>query len=221
MIDLQALLPYAGILWHGLLTTVGLTTIAIALGLLVAMLLAWWRLQAPRAIGLLIQGYVELIRNTPFLVQLLFIYFGLPALGVHLSAVACAVLAMTLNLAAYATDIIRSGIAAIPRGQREAARALGMSHYQIYRYIILLPAMSRMFAALTGQCIIVMLGSAVVSQISVEELTSAASFIQSRNFRSMEAFLTASLCYLALALVMRQGFGWLERRWFAFREGER
>lgn len=221
MIDLQALLPYVGVLWHGLLTTLWLTAIAIVLGLLVAVLLAWWRLQAPCAVRLLIQGYVELIRNTPFLVQLLFIYFGLPALNIHLSAVACAVLAMTLNLAAYATDIIRSGIAAIPRGQREAARALGMSHYQIYRYVILLPAMSRMFAALTGQCIIVMLGSAVVSQISVEELTSAASFIQSRNFRSMEAFLTASLCYLALALAMRQGFGWLERRWFAFREGER
>ena len=221
MLDFQALWPYAPLLAHGLLTTLWLTAIAILLGLALSMVLAWWRVQSPRAVRHCIQGYIELIRNTPFLVQLLFIYFGISATGIHLPAAVCAVVAMTLNLAAYATEIIRSGIASIPRGQREAARALGMSPYQVYRYVILTPAMSRVFSALSGQCIIVMLGSAVISQISVEELTSAASFIQSRNFRSMEAYLVASACYLGLALLMRQGFNWLDRRWFGFKEGER
>lgn len=221
MLDFQALWPYTSLLALGLLTTLWLTAIAILLGLALSMVLAWWRVQSPRAVRQCIQGYIELIRNTPFLVQLLFIYFGISATGIHLPAAVCAVVAMTLNLAAYATEIIRSGIASIPRGQREAARALGMSPYQVYRYVILTPAMSRVFSALSGQCIIVMLGSAVISQISVEELTSAASFIQSRNFRSMEAYLVASACYLGLALLMRQGFNWLDRRWFGFKEGER
>lgn len=221
MLNFQALWPYLPMLGYGLLTTIWLTAVAIILGLGLAMVLAWWRVQAPQAVRKIIQGYIELIRNTPFLVQLLFIYFGISATGIHLPAIVCAILAMTLNLAAYATEIIRSGIASIARGQREAARSLGMSPYQVYRYVILTPAMSRIFSALSGQCIIVMLGSAVISQISVEELTSAASFIQSRNFRSMEAFLVASACYLGLALLMRQGFNWLDRRWFGFKEGER
>lgn len=221
MLDFQSLWPYASVLGYGLLTTLWLSAVAIVLGLALSLMLAWWRVQSPSFARRCIQGYVELMRNTPFLVQLLFIYFGLSALGIHLPAALCAVLAMTLNLVAYATEILRSGIAAIPIGQREAARSLGMSPYQVYRYVILVPAMSRVFSALTGQCIIVMLGSAVVSQISVEELTSAASFIQSRNFRSMEAFLVASFCYLGLALLMRQIFGWLDRHWFGFKEGER
>lgn len=221
MLNFQALWPYTFLLAYGLLTTLWLTVVAILLGLTLAMVLAWWRVQASVVVRRGIQGYIELIRNTPFLVQLLFIYFGISATGIHLPATICAVLAMTLNLAAYSTEIIRSGIASIPKGQREAARALGMSPYQVYRYVILTPAMSRVFSALSGQCIIVMLGSAVVSQISVEELTSAASFIQSRTFRSMEAFLVASACYLGLATLMRQGFNWLDRRWFGFKEGER
>lgn len=221
MFELSALWPYSGLLMRGLWTTVWLSSVSIMIGLVVAVGLAWWRLNAPRLIRLVIQGYVELVRNTPFLVQLLFIYFGLPVLGIRLSATACAVLAMSFNLAAYATEIIRSGMTAVPQGQREAARALGMSPYQVYRHVIFTPAMSRIFPALSGQCIIVMLGSAVVSQISVEELTAAASFIQSRNFHSMEAFLAASIGYLLLALLMRWAFQRIDRYWFTFREGGR
>jgi polar amino acid transport system permease protein len=139
-------------------------------------------------------------------VQLFFVFFGLPALGFKLSAIEAGLLALVLNLGAYSTEIIRAGIQATPPGQLEAARTLGLSKLQTFVRVVLPPALERIYPALSSQCIIVMLGSAVVSQISVEELTFAANFIQSRNFRSFEVYLVTALMYLLLAVGMRQLF---------------
>lgn len=138
--------------------------------------------------------------------QLFFVFFGLPALGFKLSAIEAGLLALVLNLGAYSTEIIRAGIQATPPGQLEAARTLGLSKLQTFVRVVLPPALERIYPALSSQCIIVMLGSAVVSQISVEELTFAANFIQSRNFRSFEVYLVTALMYLLLAVGMRQLF---------------
>ncbi|WP_027349265.1 amino acid ABC transporter permease [Halotalea alkalilenta] len=220
MLDFLSLLPYWQVFVEGIVTTLWVTVVATLLGLAIAVPFAWLRLEGPRLLSALIGIYVELIRNTPFIVQLFFIYFGLPALDLRLSATSCALIAMTLNLTAYATEIIRAGIQAVPKGQREAARVLGMSPLQSYRHVVLVPALSRIYPALTSQCIIVMLGSAVISQISVEELTYAANFIQSRNFRSFETYIVATLCYLGIAIAMRQSFEYIGRRLFGFLQGE-
>ncbi|WP_122659678.1 ABC transporter permease subunit, partial [Pseudomonas viridiflava] len=103
---------------------------------------------------------VELIRNTPFLVQLFFIFFGLPSLGMQISEWQAAVLAMVINLGAYSTEIIRAGIQAISKGQLEASAALAMSRYETFRYVVLVPALRKVWPALSSQIIIVMLGSA-------------------------------------------------------------
>jgi polar amino acid transport system permease protein len=162
----------------------------------------------------LVGSYVEVIRNTPFIVQLFFIFFGLPALGFKLSAWQAGCLAMVINLGAYLTEIIRAGIQATPKGQWEAGRTLGLSHWQIFSRVVLPTAFQRIYPALVSQCIIVMLGSAVVSQISVEELTFSANFIQSRNFLSFESYMVTALIYLLLAVAMRQLFELLARRIF-------
>ncbi|PMR73290.1 amino acid ABC transporter permease [Billgrantia endophytica] len=219
-LDFMALSPYLGELLRGLFTTVVLTMVTTLAGLMLAIVVAYLRLNAAAWVGMALGGYVELIRNTPFIVQLFFIFFGLPALGIRIDAITAAFLAMTLNLAAYSAEILRAGIESTARGQLEAARALGMSSLQSYRHVVLIPAFSRIYPALISQCIIVMLGSAVVSQISVYDLTYAANFIQSRNFRSFEAYLLVTLIYLLLAIGMRQTFLLAGRRLFAYRQGE-
>jgi len=158
-------------------------------------------------------AYVELIRNTPFVVQLFFIVFGLPGLGLKLTAGEAALIAMLVNLGAYSTEIIRAGIQVAPKGQWEAARVLGLTKAQTFFRVILPPSLRRIYPALVSQCIIVMLGSSVVSQVSYEELTFAANLIQSRTFLSFEVYLVTTLLYLALSLLMRQVLMAAGRKW--------
>jgi polar amino acid transport system permease protein len=157
-------------------------------------------------------AYVELIRNTPFIVQLFFVFFGLPAAGVKLSPETASIIAMVVNLGAYAAEIIRAGIEATPRGQIEAAQSLAMTRAQIFIRVVLPPALRKVWPSLVSQIIIVMLGSAVCGQISTEELSYAANLIQSRNFRAFEAFMVATAIYLLLSIALRRLLNWLGPR---------
>ena len=201
--DFLAVLAEWPLLLKGLAWTLGLTLIATPLGLLIATLGAWSRASGPAWLRRLLGVYVELLRNTPFIVQLFFIFFGLPAMGVKLSPEAASLIAMTLNLGAYGTEILRAGIQATPRGQWEAAQSLALSPVQVFMRVVLPPAFQRVWPALTSQIIIVMLGSAVCSQIAVEELSYAASYIQSRNFRAFEVYLVTTVVYILLAVALR------------------
>lgn len=202
--DFAAALQQGDLLLKGALFTLELTVIGtlagVALGIVGAVVRAWQL----RPFNWLFGVYVELIRNTPFIVQLFFIFFGLPALGVRMTEWQAAVLAMVINLGAYSTEIIRAGIQAIPRGQLEAASALAMTRFETFRHVILRPALAKVWPALSSQIVIVMLGSAVCSQIATEELSFAANFIQSRNFRAFETYLFTTFLYLAMAIGVRQ-----------------
>jgi len=151
-----------------------------------------------------IAAYVELIRNTPFLVQLFFIFFGLPRLGIRLDPVVAAMLAMTLNMAAYTTEIVGSGLDAVPKGQKEAAAALGLRPWLVFVKIILPQALKVIFPALTSQIVIMMLESAVVSQIAVRELTYEADMLQARTFRAFETYFIVTLVYLGMSIGLRR-----------------
>lgn len=201
------------VLLQGAIFTLGLTAIGTLMGVglgIAGALVRAWRIQP---LNYLFGLYVELIRNTPFIVQLFFIFFGLPALGLRLNEWEAAVLATVINLGAYSTEIIRAGVQAIPAGQIEAASALAMSRMEIFRHVVLRPALAKVWPALSSQIVIVMLGTAVCSQISTEELTFAANFIQSRNFRAFETYLVTTLLYLAMAILVRQLLGWVGRRY--------
>ncbi|WP_035052014.1 amino acid ABC transporter permease [Andreprevotia chitinilytica] len=210
--DFAAVWAYHEMLAQGAMRTLALTAvgagIGVAVGTLGAVVRAWRLAPFDRVFGV----YVELIRNTPFIVQLFFIFFGLPSLGVHMSEWQAAVLAMAVNLGAYSTEIIRAGIVATPRGQIEAAASLALSRFEIFRHVVLRPALQRVWPALVSQIVIVMLGSSVCSQISAEELTFAANFIQSRNFRAFETYVVVAVLYLLLALLVRQLLLWIGRR---------
>ena len=203
--DLLAPFAYSDVLLKGVLTTTELIAVGGVLGCAVGLAGAWARTQGPHWLRPIVRGYVELIRNTPFLVQLFFIFFGLPSLGVQISEMQAAMLTMVINLGAYSTEIIRAGVTAIAPGQIEAALSLSMSRYQVFRYVILRPALQKIWPALSSQIVIVMLGSAVCSQIAVEELSFAANFIQGRNFRAFESYFVATVVYLVMAILLRQG----------------
>lgn len=157
--------------------------------------------------------YVELIRNTPFIVQLFFVFFGLPAAGIKLSPEVASIIAMVIDLSAYATEIIRAGIDATPKGQIEAAVSLALSRSQVFIQVVLPPTLKKVWPALVSQIIIVMLGSAVCGQISTEELSYAANLIQSRNFRAFEAYIIATLIYLLLSVAVRKLLNWVGPRY--------
>jgi polar amino acid transport system permease protein len=202
-LQLGDLLPYWRVLLDGLIFTVVLTVVSTIAGVAVGTAGASARTFGPVWLGRCVVVYVELIRNTPFIVQLFFIFFGLPALGVKLSETVAAFLAMTINLGAYSTEIIRAGIEAVPKGHIEAAMSLAMSKWEVLHHVVLKQAFRKIYPALSSQIIIVMLGSAVVSQISAEDLTYAANFVQSRTFRAFEVYLVAAVIYLLLAILMR------------------
>ncbi|NWF47644.1 amino acid ABC transporter permease [Hydrogenophaga sp. D2P1] len=218
--DFIAVLLQWPLLAKGVLWTLGLTAISAVIGLLVGTLCAWARSSGPLWLRWVVGSYVELIRNTPFIVQLFFVFFGLPAAGVKLAPETASVIAMVINLGAYAAEIIRAGIEATPKGQFEAAASLALSRLQTFRYVVLPPALQKVWPALTSQIIIVMLGSAVCGQISTEELSYAANLIQSRNFRAFEAFIIATGIYLLLSVGVRALLNWAGPRYlFGGRRG--
>jgi len=202
--DFSGLLAYAPTILWGILTTIELIVIGGIIGVLLGIACAWARTQGPRWLRPPVTAYVELIRNTPFLIQLFFIFFGLPAAGVSLGETPAAILTIVINLGAYSCEIIRAGIQATHKGQFEAGASLAMSPFQTFRHVVLVPALQKIWPALSSQMVIVMLGTSVCSQISVEEITFAANYIQSRTFRAFEVYILATLLYLLLSVLLRQ-----------------
>jgi len=190
----------------GAALTLELAAFATVLGALFGTLAAVGRGSRSPLIAGACKGYVETIRNTPLLVQIFLVYFGLASLGLKFSAFTVAVAALTINVGAYTAEIMRAGFEAIPRGQIEAAEGLALSRLQIYWHIILLPAIEKVYPALTSQFVLLMLASSVCSQISAEELTAVANYIQSDTYRAFETYIIVAVLYIILSLVMRAGF---------------
>ena len=178
-----------------------LTVLGGLFGLIFAIALAVSRSRNIPVLGLLAACYVELIRNTPLIVQLFFVAFGLPLLlGYSWPFWAHALLALTLNFSAYFAEILRSAIASIPSEQSEAGRALGLGDTVIFRKIIFPQAIAASYPSLNSQFIFLFLTTGVISQIGVNDLTNAGLFIDSRTFRSFEVFITLTIIYIAMAL---------------------
>ncbi len=206
------------LLLKGTWITIQLSSVAMVLGLLLAIVCAWGKTSGPPFVRWLINVYIELIRNTPFLVQLFFFFFALPALGLRWSAYTAALTAMVINLGAYATEIIRAGIESIPKGQIEAGLALNLKRHEIFRFVILKPALRAIYPAITSQFILLMLSSAVVSAISADDLTSVAANLQSQTFRSFEIYIVVTFIYLLLSLAFSALFGIVSRLWLSYPE---
>jgi len=211
-LDFLAVLSQWPALLRGAAFTLLLSAAAAVLGVGLGIACGWARAWGPKPLAAVVGVYVEAVRNTPFIVQLFFVYFGLPSLGVKLSPEVASVIAMVVNLGAYAAEIVRAGIVNTPKGQIEAARSLAMTELQVFLRVVLPPALGRVWPAMVSQIVIVMLGSAVCGQISAQELSYAANLIQSRNFRGFEAYIVATAIYLVLSIAVRQFLNWMGPR---------
>ncbi|RYC30370.1 amino acid ABC transporter permease [Lichenibacterium minor] len=199
---------------HGTWLTVQLTVLAIVLGFALGAACAIGSTSRIPSLRRAIAVYVEIIRNTPLLVQVFWLFFGLASLGFKFSAFSAAVLALTINIAAYTSEIIRSGIESVRKGQIEAAESLGLSRMQLLFDVVLPPAIERVLPSLAGQFVLMMLATSIMAQISTEELMAAASRIQSETFRGFEIYIVVAVVYLALAMALRLSFAFLA--WAAF-----
>lgn len=182
-------LARAPLLVEGTVDTIVLSAQSITLGLAIGLTAALLRTNGPRWTGALVAAYVETFRNTPLLVQLFLVFFGLPYIGVRLSAEQAALFAVSINLGAYSAEIFRAGLMAIPKTQIEAGLALGLSRVQVMIYVVIVPALRIVYPALTGQLTLTLLGTSMVSAVSASELTLAGARIESQTFRSLETFL--------------------------------
>ena len=200
----------------GAWVTVKLSAAAMAIGLVVSIICAVAKNSGPRPVRFVVDAYIEVIRNTPFLVQIFFLYFGLPTIGIRLDPNAAALLALVVNFGAYGTEIIRAGIESIHKGQIEAGTALGLSRLKIFRYVVMKPALRTVYPALASQFIYLMLTSSVVSVISATDLAAAGNDLQAQTFASFEVYLVVTGIYLALAVGFSAIFAAIERAAFTY-----
>lgn len=194
---------YADLLAWGALRSLGLTGLTAVLGLVIGTGCAVLLLYGPKRAKPFVTGYVEFFRNTPFLVQLFFIFFGLSSVGFRMSAWTAAIFALSINFGAYTTEVMRAGIAAIPRSQIESASSLGLGPWDTFANVIAFQAVRNVYPSISSYIVLLFLGSSVVSQISAQDLFYVASFIESRTFRNFETYGVVSLIYLAIVVIFR------------------
>ncbi|MBC55396.1 MAG: amino acid ABC transporter permease [Confluentimicrobium sp.] len=208
---------YLELLFRGAMTSAGLTALSGLLGFLAALLLAGARYRRMPVLRHVAAAYVEFIRNTPLIVQLFFVAFGLPLLlGYQWPFWGHAILALTLNFSAYFSEILRAGFTTVGEGQLEAARALGVRPLTAFRKIVLPQAIARMYPSLNSQFIFLFLTTGVMSEIGVRDLTEAGMYIDSRTFRSVEVFFTLTVIYILLSLVFKTVLALVQRWLFAW-----
>ena len=193
------LLPYTSQLLQALGTSVYITLIAMLVGSAFGVALYLGKAGRLRPVRMLSSAYIEIFRNTPLLVQLYLIYFGLPELGVNLNPTWAGVAALTLNNAAYTAEIYRAGFESVPHGLVEAGRALGMKNRQVFRHVIFMPATRNVFPALTNQFILLFLASSIASIIGLPDLMNAILNINSETYRTFEILATGGLLYFVVS----------------------
>jgi polar amino acid transport system permease protein len=193
------LLPYTSQMLQALGTSVYITLIAMLVGSAFGVALYLGKVARLRPVRMLSSAYVEVFRNTPLLVQLYLIYFGLPELGINLNPTWAGIVALTLNNAAYTAEIYRAGFESVPHGLVEAGRALGMKSRQVFRYIIFMPATRNVFPALTNQFILLFLASSIASIIGLPELMNTILNINSETYRTFEVLAVGGLLYFVVS----------------------
>ena len=201
--------PY---LLTGAAITIGLTAVSIVGGLLLGCLLAFMRLSGSRWLSLPVRFYIWFFRGTPLLVQLIVIYTGLPQMGVRFDVVQSVIIGLVMHEAAYLAEIIRSGIQAIPRGQIDAAQALGLGTLPSMRLVVLPQAIRIIIPALGNSVNAVLKSTSIASTLSMEELLRRTQQLMQVKFEVLELFAVASIYYLIMTSVWDIAQRRLERR---------
>lgn len=208
------LVPYMGEMFAGLGLNILLALVSMGVGAVGGILLYLGKTGKNKPLHLVCCAYIEGMRNTPLLVQLYLIYFGLAQFGIDISALASTLIAMILNNAAYTAEIFRSGFLSIPHGQIEAGQALGMYPAQVFTLIELKPALKSAFPSLINQCIMLFLFSSVASIIALPELTYVAMNTASMTARTFEVYLVTGVMYYVTCVLIIAALRLLEKKAF-------
>ncbi len=208
---------YMPLFLEGLRNTFLISIVSLFLALLMGIVACGCRLSKKKFLRGIATVYIESIRSTPLLVQIYFFYFGLPTLGLRIPEIQTGILALMLNSGAYIAEIVRAGITSVPSGQIEAGIASGLNYFQRMRYIVLPQALGVTVPPLLGQAIVLVKDSALLSLISVLELTRCGQVLTSERFMPTEAFFTVAAFYLAIYFVLKTLADWSQRR-LIFRE---
>ncbi len=208
---------------HGVVVTLQLTFFSLAIGTLIAFPLAIARAHRHPIFNLPVYAYTYVFRGTPLLVQTYLIYFGLGQFAFVRESVLwepvlsnawwCALIAFTLNTAAYTTELLRGAIVSVPRGEVEAAKACGLSGRQQMRRIVLPAAFRRMLPAYSNEVIFLLHSSAVASTITLQDILGVGRWLNGRYYLAYEGFVAAAVLYLILAFAVNRGFKAWEGRW--------
>lgn len=199
-------------LLKGVPITLALWIISITIGFFIGLGLAWARVYGGRFWYWVSTVYVEVFRGTPMLVQMFFIYLGLPQFGIVFDGFTCAVIAITLNTAAYQAEYFRGSIQSVAQGQMVAARAGGMSQWQAIRHVVLPQALRRVIPQWSNEAIIELKFTSIAYTIGVVEITALAAEVGYKTLHFFEIFLLAGLIYLVLTSLVASGLDWVERK---------
>jgi polar amino acid transport system permease protein len=212
IIDFNLIIEYLPVLLQGLIVTLQIAACSCFIGLALGTLLALMQTSSRKLLRIFVTSYVVIIRGTPMLIQILSAYFLLPHIGIHISALWTAIIAIGLNSAAYISQVIRSGISSIGSGQIEAAKVLGFSTGATIRYIILPQALRTTLPALGNEFVTLIKDSSLASLISVAELTKQANFIKSKTFDAITVYFAVAVLYLILTSTVSLFVAYLEKR---------
>lgn len=211
-VDFVGMLKYSNLFLNGMLMTIKLTLISVTLGVVFGLVVALVKMSRVKIVSFLGTSYVEVIRGTPLLVQLLLIYNGLMQFGINIPAFIAGVSALAVNSAGYVAEIIRAGIQAVDPGQTEAARSLGMTHGMAMRHVIIPQAIKNILPALGNEFIVMLKESAIVSVIGFADLTRQADIIQSVTYRYFEPYIIIAGLYFIMTFMFSRLLGRFERR---------
>jgi len=215
-LDPSIIIKYLPLFLKGVFLTVEISFLAILLGLPIGILAAVARTSRFRIFNLVGAVYVEVFRNTPLLIQIFIIFFGLPGLGIKLSPYISGLTALVLYVGAYNTEVIRAGLEAVPRGQIEAAKSLGLTRVQTFLYVILPQTFQISLPALGNNWVALVKNSSLVSVIGMVELTWVTFDLNALTFRSFELFGAATIFYLILIFILINILALVEKR-FAYK----
>ena len=211
-LDFSIFIDYGPRILDGFLLTVQIMAGAVALGLPIGVLLAVGRRSRLALVRFVCVAVIEVIRNTPFMIQVFLLYYVLPFYGLRMPANVVGILGLALFGGVYYAEVIRAGIDAIPRGQSESARASGMSGWQSMRYVILPQTLPIILPPLGNQTLSLVKESAILSTITVQEMTMTALRVQGETFRPFEAFIMIALLYWAFNETIATALRGYERR---------
>lgn len=212
-LDFSAITPYLHMLLTGAKVTLQASLLAVFFGSVCGTLVGAMRVSPIAPLRSVAAAYIYTIRGTPLLIQLFLIYFGLPSLGLNLPAFAAGIIGLSINSSGYVGEIVRGGIEAVPKGQWEASKVLGLSYIKTMRFIILPQAIRNMLPAIGNEFVTLIKESSLLSTLAITELTMVGQQVRSVTYASFETFIAVGIIYLVMTSSTSLLLQYVEKKW--------